>query len=438
MDKLWSISDVAKLVNVSNKTIINQAKKHKIISLADKQGKTYWLTNLQVERLIYLCYPKSHGLVYAPIGEHMKQHRPIPTSIGKITYVTYKDKRYYRIVKFPLSYTDDGAYAYYKTQSFDTKEEAVAYREQLIDRRNKGEFQSLYTFVSFYDIIVDIFSHRAYKKNTRHNIENALNKHFKPCFESIPLEDVNRDMLQRFLDKLTHSTGTCQFILMTVLKELWLDDKLPKDYRSQLRLPKKQQSKQKRALTKEELHTYFNLVEKKPFAFIAKLMFLTGLRVNEALALKWSDFQHLDNGLTIVNVDKTLTYINGTTTESTPKTTSSIRKVYFNDIELQQQLKDKQSSSSSQYIAFNPKTNTRMNYHSFSTTYFENIGRKMGIRLTSHYARVTYASYALEGGMSLKNLQQQMGHSNSIMLHTLYAKPVYSIIDDVSTKKLYH
>lgn len=438
MDKLWSISDVAKMVNVSNKTIINQAKKHKIISLADKQGKTYWLTNLQVERLIYLCYPKSHGLVYASIGEHMKQHRPIPTSIGKITYVTYKDKRYYRIVKFPLSYTDDGAYVYYKTQSFDTKEEAISYREQLIDRRNKGEFQSSYTFVSFYDIIVDIFSRRTYKKNTRHNLDGIIRRHFKPYFKNISLENINRDILQRFLDRLTISIGACQRVLMTALKELWLDDRLPKDYRSQLRLPKKPQSKPKRALNRDELQVYFKLIERKPFAFIAKLMFLTGIRVNEALALKWSDIEYLDNGLTVVNINKSITYINRVMTESSPKTPSSVRKVYFNDIELQTELRERANSSSNPYIAFNPKRNSRLNHYAFSATYFSNVGKKMGIHLSSHYARVTYASYALEGGMSLKNLQQQMGHSNSIMLHTLYAKPVYSIINDVSTKKLYH
>lgn len=434
MNKLWSISDIAKELHVSNKTILNHCKKHRIISTNDKQGKTYWLSDGQRQRLLYVCYPKSYGLFYGDPLQEVSMQQPIPKAIGKISKITYKKtgKNYFRIVKFPLKYTDDGDIVYYKTQTFDTKEEATAFRQELINRRNSGEFQQAQSIVSFYDIAKDILDKRTYKRNTRWSVDNVLENHFKPFFKDIPLSSINRQLLQEFLDSTNKSKTVVSSVLNTVLKELWIDDKIPKDYASQLKSPK-QKPKQKRPLTVGELKEYFYLIERKPLAFVCKLMFATGLRINEALALTWEDIAFLDNGLCCVHVTKSSTYNSRTKTfyDGTPKTASSVRTVYFNDAELRSILLKEKERALSKYIAYNRKSRKRENYTSFNNKYFYNIGVKMGIHLSSHYARVTYASYAMANGMSIKNIQQQLGHSDSMMLHRVYAKPIGNIIDDV-------
>lgn len=434
MNKLWSISDIAKELHVSNKTVLNHCKKHRIISTNDKQGKTYWLSDGQRQRLLYMCYPKSYGLFYGGNRQEVSMQQPIPKAIGKISKITYKrtGKNYFRIIKFPLKYTDDGSIVYYKTQTFDTKEEAEVFRQELINRRNAGEFQQAQSIVSFYDIAKDILSRRTYKQNTRWSVDNVLENHIKPFFKDVPLSSINRQLLQEFLDSTSKSKTVVAAILHTVLKELWIDDKIPKDYASQLKSPKNN-PKQKRPLTREELQQYFSLIEHKPLAFVCKLMFATGLRINEALALTWEDITFLDNGLCSVSVSKSLTYDYKAKAfqDDTPKTLSSVRTVYFNDIELRETLLKEKEKSMSKYVAYNAKRKTREYAMNFNHKYFCNIGKKMGISLSSHYARVTYASYAMASGMSIKNIQQQLGHSDSMMLHKVYAKPIGNVIDDV-------
>ena len=443
MNKLWSITDIATTVGVSNKTILNHCKKHNIISAMDKQGKTYYLNQSQLQRLLFICYPKVYGLLFDGLQEGSMDTnvQPVPTSVGKISRVTYKNKQgtiteYYRIVKFPLRYNPDGSLQYYKTQSFKTKEEAVLCRQQLIHRRQHGEFTPTQQ-QSFYDICTDIFRHRRYKKNTRDSIDRTLRLYFKPYFKQYTLQTINRSVLQRFLDSCTSAKSIVSSMLHTVLKELWIDDRIPKDYGSQLYV-EKSAHKIKQPLTESQLQQYYELVEKKPLAFLCRLMFCSGLRINEALALEWTDINYLDEAVFSVSVSKNLMYDFETKEfiTDTPKTPSSVRTVYVNNQSLLQELQEKQKNAVSKYLGYNPKTRKREYSTLFNRKYFYNIGKKMGISLSSHYARVTYASHALENGLTIKNLQQQLGHSDSMMLHKIYAKPVGSIVDNVRNTQL--
>lgn len=51
--------------------------------------------------------------------------------------------------------------------------------------------------------------------------------------------------------------------------------------------------------------------------------------------------------------------------------------------------------------------------------YFKEMSHKARIQeITSHYTRVTYASYAIKRGLSINDLQKQLVNSNSIMIHS--------------------
>ena len=65
----------------------------------DKIGNKYALTQMQLERLLFLSYPKAY---YVFTCKECSSMDIIPTSIGKIQKVSSGKRSYYYIINFPL------------------------------------------------------------------------------------------------------------------------------------------------------------------------------------------------------------------------------------------------------------------------------------------------------------------------------------------------
>ena len=79
---LYSVADVCQLVVVTRQSVVQRLKEHKIVSSMDKIGNKYALTQIQLERLLFLSYPKAY---YVFTGKEGSSMDIIPTSIGKKT-----------------------------------------------------------------------------------------------------------------------------------------------------------------------------------------------------------------------------------------------------------------------------------------------------------------------------------------------------------------
>lgn len=183
------------------------------------------------------------------------------------------------------------------------------------------------------DILLDQFLEEEIrprrKESTYLNYKYAIEKHLKPRFGKILLEDLTRSDIQRFINQKEHelSPRTIRLIVLVLsmtLKIAIKDDLIGKNPVSLIELPK-QQKKEMKWLSLEEIYRFLQVdTSEDPLGNVLKVSLLTGLRRGEVLALKWSD---VDFERGTIQVQRSLTRGEKSVKISTPKTEESARIV---------------------------------------------------------------------------------------------------------------
>jgi len=169
-----------------------------------------------------------------------------------------------------------------------------------------------------------------------------------------------------------------------------------------------------KAITKSEIEEIFNSLNNsksrngKIYTMVLKLMFFSGLRVSEALNIKWSDLNINDFSLNI--------YGKG----------SKERKVYLTK-DFSKQLSYLKSNSIFIFHIKNKPISTR------TINKFLNDSFKSGIikkSLSSHIFRHSFATTMLENNADIMHIQKLLGHS-SISTTEIYTKVAKSLKKNV-------
>ncbi len=172
----------------------------------------------------------------------------------------------------------------------------------------------------------------------------------------------------------------------------------------------KKQKKIPKAISKEQIEIVFKTMENiksknSPiFIMVLKLMYLSGLRISEALNLTWSDLNEKDLSINI--------YGKG----------SKERKVYFPNFYLNELIKFK---GKYKYI-FNingKKISPRTVNKYLEKAYKNNI---INIPLSTHIFRHSFATTMLENNADIRHIQKLLGHSN-ISTTEIYTKVAKSM-----------
>lgn len=173
--------------------------------------------------------------------------------------------------------------------------------------------------------------------------------------------------------------------------------------------------------TRDELRKFLEYAEKHEkykFYVLFRLLAFSGMRKSEALALTWND---IDFDKSQITINKTL--ISTPKVEvSTPKTKNSNRIVFIDKKTLsilkEWELKQKKDLLQKGFNALSPNQlifSNEDNGYIIPTTIINPMNRIIrGSNLphiTVHGLRHTYATLAAQGGMSVKQLQAQLGHS---------------------------
>ena len=295
------------------------------------------------------------------------------------------------------------------------------------------------------------YKENEYSFSTLKTYKGLINKHFRPFFKDRQIEDLTRLELQNFINTLTTSQKVCIALLKKTLKELYYDELTPKDFSSQLRRPPKAHvTKPKQALTREQVEQLFDHLKTNRWYYLIRLLFTSGLRIGEALALQWSDvlWYTKDHSLvhqreydqcTYVVLKITKTFDEHQCTNHEPKTAFSIRDVIVTDpitIELLAHQWSAVGYPENSYIA----QSRRCSNQPVSRVAIKNIFRKatealdLPFVLTPHHARLNYTSHSLANGVSEKNLQAQLGHSNSNLIRTVYGKAIGNRLEELIDK----
>lgn len=164
---------------------------------------------------------------------------------------------------------------------------------------------------------------------------------------------------------------------------------------------------------------YLNNLDETPKNIFDKNLYMllldTGIRIGEALALKWSD----------VNFEKQYIHISSTVTrlgkvQETPKSEKSVRDIYINQSTIQRlkawksyQAKEHKTIniSKSNYI-FPSLHNINLIHAAAYSRFLEHIKNSGLPNIGLHGFRHTHASLLLARGANYKEIQERLGHSS--------------------------
>ena len=281
------------------------------------------------------------------------------------------------------------------------------------------------------------------KPNTQDSVKRLLANHLIPLFGSYRLDKLTTPTIQRIVNQLAlrankreegaflhydkiHALNkrilqyavTMQIIDINPAREVILPRKIKKG-RTKVKHFNNLELKQFLSYLEEaDLATYRNIYE----ITLYKFLLATGCRINEALALHWSD---IDLHNATVNITKTLNHLGEI---NSPKSEASYRTI---DIDAQtievlkvyqkRQRQEAWKLGRTETIVFSDFIHKYPNNKTLATrlnTRFKHAGVP---NIGFHGFRHTHASLLLNSGIPYKELQHRLGHSTLSMTMDVYS-----------------
>lgn len=164
------------------------------------------------------------------------------------------------------------------------------------------------------------------------------------------------------------------------------------------------------------------------------ISFYTGMRIGEVFALTWNDVDFKNK---IINVDKTEIKINGVYRITSPKTTSSIRKILIGDslINILKTWREYQINTALELDMEAPiNVCTNLCLKKYPLTALQNtLTLKTGKQMHFHDIRHLHATTLIKNGVTPKEVQTRLGHSSiqtTLNIYThLTASEGYASVD---------
>lgn len=174
--------------------------------------------------------------------------------------------------------------------------------------------------------------------------------------------------------------------------------------------PKGKPKKERKPLTYEEMTRVKNGVL-CDFGFLAFFLLYTGLRKGEALALTYGDIDVKNNK---IYINKSLEHIGNRPNVKTTKTESGNRIVPLPEV-IKNMLPKKKKNSD---IVFSQDgAHMRKSYFRY---HWMKYCKNVGIKATPHQFRHTYATFLFECGITEKDAQFILGHSDIALTYNIY------------------
>lgn len=280
--------------------------------------------------------------------------------------------------------------------------------------------------------------------------EVLFRKHILPLFANVKIVKINALQGQKLIDRLELSFKrkklalsyirrifdyaiTMQIIAVNpMLSVKVIEIKDDSDHQTKLKF-----------YTKEELTRFLQTIEQSEESYLQvrdyalfRLLAFSGCRIGEIIALSWEDLQGRN-----LSINKTLAhgakyYI------ATPKTKASIRTIALDDKTVATLSRWKITQAKAffklginhvNYIFANPQNGFMMN-QSIRDRY-ELYRTKTNLPdITLHGFRHTHASILFEAGVSMKEVQTRLGHSNITTTMNVYTHTSKKIQNETSDK----
>ena len=341
-------------------------------------------------------------------------------------------------------------------RGFKTEREAKkAYKQLLIDYEKNGGLNSkptvnIKTFEELYNLWLESYQ-TTVKESTFIDTKRKFRLHILPKFGNMKLDKISIAQAQKAVNEWAKKIDSFDKLnsfcsrLMKYAISLELIDKNPFEY---VIKPKSKDKDDKiKFYTKDELQTILNYLESRThsedevqrhqeffYYCLVRLLAFSGLRINEALALEWSD---IDFNACTLSVSKTLSKTENGFKPSTPKTKASVRTISL-DGKTMQVLKAWRTihkemlfmNGKRSEVVFCDMEGVQLIYSGYWYQLTNRI-RDIHIPLLSFHAfRHTHASLLFASGVSMKEVQTRLGHSSIQMTMDIYTH----LLPDQQTK----
>ncbi|MDP1383003.1 tyrosine-type recombinase/integrase [Priestia megaterium] len=295
---------------------------------------------------------------------------------------------------------------------------------------------------------LEMAAKRKVRETTFDNYQRAVNVRILPILGHVGLTDLNGPVCQKFFNHLVDEGLSERYIeyIYTVLNgalEKAIDwDLLLKNPLRKVDIPRGRRRKYV-VWTKEELIRFlqFSKIENVHYSALFFVCGYTGLRRGEMLALKWQDINSEKGTL---HVQRNLIYREGNFSYGPLKTESSNRIIKLDDDTLRVLLQHKKRQSELKLL-YGPRYSQedlifcredgQAIYPRTMTTIFNRAIKKAEVpKIRFHDLRHTHATLLLEAGVSLKEVQERLGHSSIKMTGDIYAHVTDEMKSNTSKK----
>lgn len=335
-------------------------------------------------------------------------------------------------------------------RGFATKKEAENAAKELSTQLENGLniVDNKMTLNQFLPKWLDMAAKRKVRETTFDNYQRAVNVRILPILGRVGLTELNGPVCQKFFNHLVDEGLSERYIeyIYTVLNgalEKAIDwDLLLKNPLRKVDIPRGRRRKYV-VWTKEELIRFlqFSKIENVHYSALFFVCGYTGLRRGEMLALKWQDV-NFEKGT--LHVQRNLIYREGNFSYGPLKTESSNRVIKLDDetLRILSQHKKRQSELKllygprySQEDLIFCREDGQAIYPRTMTTIFNRVIKKAEVpKIRFHDLRHTHATLLLEAGVSLKEVQERLGHSSIKMTGDIYAHVTDGMKENTSKK----
>lgn len=321
-----------------------------------------------------------------------------------------------------------------------TKEAEIAF---LQNGSTRFQASNITTYKELASLWWESYKHTV-KPNTQLNVRRLLDNHILPLFGSYKLDKLTTPLIQNIVNKLADKTNkgeegaflyydSLHALNKRILQYGVVMQAIPFNPAREVILPRNTQ-KAKREKIKhfdnQELKKFLDYLDSlnlNKFRYyyentLYKFLLATGCRINEALALSWSDID-LDNA--VVHITKTLNYKQET---NSPKSKTSLRDIDIDQatVSMLKQYKRRQVQEAwqigrSETVVFSDFIHEYPNNRTLQTRLRTHFKRAKVTNIGFHGFRHTHASLLLNSGIPYKELQHRLGHSTLSMTMDVYS-----------------
>lgn len=297
-----------------------------------------------------------------------------------------------------------------KKEGFKTKREAKEWENEFVRKSSADCTMSFKSLVELYKADCEV----RLKEVTVYSKFKAIEKHILPFFSDMSLNSITPLVVRQWQTELitksnNYKPGYLNNIQRTASSIFNFACKyynLSSNPVRECGVTDKAKSNTMQFWTLDEFNKFINVVDDETYKIVFDLLYYSGMRKGEMLALTLNDF---DFTAGTVNINKTYKRLNGKDIITTPKTEKSNRTITLPQfiIDEIQDYTNKLYNCTSEQRIFNTVTHGKLFYR---LKHYCNISGVKNIRV--HDIRHSHASLLIELGFSPLLISERLGHDD--------------------------